>query len=135
MEAWRRERYGGDLAWVVGPASLKFEYDAEIDHRNGLGPGGSDLDAVRVKGWYVSGTYLLTGEERVFNGPVVPRRPLNPIGDEIGLGAWELGIRFAELKFSSDDAQLDELLVRQLSEETIQLSRDDLHSGEPPQSR
>jgi phosphate-selective porin OprO and OprP len=98
-----RTRFGGDLAWVVGPASFKFEYDEEIDHRDGLGPGGSDLDSVKAKGWYVSGTYLLTGEERVFNGPVIPRRPFNPIADRAGLGAWELGVRFAELKFSSDD--------------------------------
>ena len=98
-----RTRFGGGLAWVVGPASLKFEYDEEIDHRDGLGPGGSDLDSVRAKGWYVSGTYLLTGEERGLNGPVVPRRPFNPIADGVGLGAWEVGVRFAELKFSSDD--------------------------------
>jgi len=98
-----RTRVGGDLAWVIGPASFKFEYDEEIDHRDGLGPGGSDLDSVKAKGWYVSGTYLLTGEERVLNGPVIPRRPFNPIADRVGLGAWELGVRFAELKFSSDD--------------------------------
>jgi phosphate-selective porin OprO and OprP len=59
-----RLRYGGDLAWLVGPASLKFEYDVQQNARDGLGPGGSDLDDVVATGWYISATYLLTGEDR-----------------------------------------------------------------------
>jgi hypothetical protein len=46
-----RLRYGGDLAWLIGPAALKFEYDVQSNQRHGLGPGGSDLDDVVARGW------------------------------------------------------------------------------------
>lgn len=98
-----RTRVGGDLAWVVGPASLTFEYDVQSDDRDRLGPGGRDLDAVQSRGWYVSGTVLLTGEDKILNGPVVPRRPFQPVAGKLGPGAWELGLRYAELDFTSDD--------------------------------
>jgi phosphate-selective porin OprO/OprP len=45
-----RLRYGGDFAWWVGPASLKFEYDVQTNQRNGLGPGGTNLDEVTASG-------------------------------------------------------------------------------------
>jgi hypothetical protein len=38
------------LAWLVGPASLKFEYDVQQNTRDGLGPGGSNLDDVVAAG-------------------------------------------------------------------------------------
>lgn len=98
-----RTRFGGDLAWLVGPAALKFEYDVQIDEREGLGPGGHDLDDVIATGWYVSGTYVLTGEDKLRSGNVVPRRPFLPVFGKMGPGAWEIGIRYAELDFESDD--------------------------------
>jgi phosphate-selective porin OprO and OprP len=97
-----RLRYGGDFAWWVGPASVKFEYDVQTNERNGLGPGGTNLDDVTASGWYVSGTYVLTGEEKQRSGNVIPRRPFIPFSDESGLGAVEVGIRWAELSFDSD---------------------------------
>lgn len=98
-----RYRWGVDLAWLIGPGSLKFEYDSEIDQRKRLGPGGSDLDDVIATGFYVTGTFVLTGEPSVLNGPVVPRRPFVPFRGQIGPGAWELAVRYSELKFRSDD--------------------------------
>jgi phosphate-selective porin OprO and OprP len=112
-----RTRFGGDLAWWVGPASLKFEYDEDIDDRDGHGPGGSDLDAVRAKGWYVSGTFVLTGEDKMPSGLVVLRSPFTPIPGKIGAGAWELGIRYAELKFSSDDPVNSSMAICHKSQE------------------
>ena len=97
-----RLRYGGDFAWWVGPASLKFEYDVQTNQRNGLGPGGTNLADVTAKGWYVSGTYVLTGEDKQRSGNVIPRRPFIPFSDESGLGAVEVGLRWAELSFDSD---------------------------------
>jgi phosphate-selective porin len=97
-----RLRYGGDLAWLVGPASLKFEYDVQQNARNGLGPSGSNLDDVVATGWYVSATYILIGEDKPFNGPVVPRQPFIPLPGRMGPGAWEVGVRYAELDFDSD---------------------------------
>ena len=82
---------------------MKFEYDVQTNQRRGLGPQGSDLDKVTAKGWYVSATYLVTGEEKRFNAPVHPTHPFAPIAGKWGPGAWELGIRYADLTFSSDD--------------------------------
>jgi phosphate-selective porin OprO/OprP len=98
-----RLRYGGDLAWLLGPAALKFEYDVQTNEREGLGSGGGDLDEVTATGWYASGTYVLTGEDKLRSGNVVPRRPFIPVAGKMGPGAWELGIRYAELDFDSDD--------------------------------
>jgi phosphate-selective porin OprO/OprP len=98
-----RLRYGGDLAWLIGPAALKFEYDVQTDERKGLGPGGVNLDDVTAMGWYVSGTYVLTGEDKLLSGNVIPRKPFIPFSDQGGLGAFEIGFRWAELDFSSDD--------------------------------
>jgi phosphate-selective porin OprO and OprP len=98
-----RLRYGGDLAWLVGPAALKFEYDVQENERSGLGAGGSDLDDVTATGWYVSGTYVLTGEDKLRSGNVVPKNAFLPFTGRGGLGAFEVGIRYAELDFDSDD--------------------------------
>jgi phosphate-selective porin OprO/OprP len=91
-----RFRWGTDLFWHYGPASLKFEYDEERSERRNLAP-------VVARGWYLSGTYLLTGEEKVIYGPILPRRPFSPLTEEWGLGAWELAVRYATLAFDSDD--------------------------------
>jgi phosphate-selective porin OprO and OprP len=98
-----RLRFGGDLAWLVGPAALKVEYGEQRNERKKMGLGGADLDGISARGWYVSGTYVLTGEDKPFNGPVIPQRPFAPIAGRMGPGAWELGLRYADLAFESDD--------------------------------
>ena len=98
-----RLRYGGDLVWLVGPAAVKFEYGAQTNERLGLGPGRVDLDEVMAEGWYVSATYLLTGEDKRLSATVVPKYQFNPVTGKWGPGAWEVGIRYAELTFESDD--------------------------------
>ena len=97
-----RLRYGGDFAWWVGPASLKFEYDVQTNERNGLGAGGANLDDVTASGWYVSSTWVVTGEDKQRSGNVIPRQPFVPFSDQSGLGAVEIGIRWAELSYNSD---------------------------------
>jgi phosphate-selective porin OprO/OprP len=99
----QRTRYGGDFAWWVGPASFKFEYDVQTNQRRGLGPGGTNLDDVTATGWYVSSTYVLTGEDKQRSGNVIPRRPFIPFSDQWGLGAVEVGIRWSEFSFESAD--------------------------------
>ena len=98
-----RYRWGVDVAWLIGPGSLKFEYDQQRDQRKRLAVNGGDLDSVRANGFYVTGTYLLTGENSVLNGPVIPRRPFSPLTQQLGPGAWELVGRYQQLKFSSND--------------------------------
>lgn len=97
-----RVRWGGDLAWLIGPASLKAEYVQVDSDRDGLGPGGKDLDKIRSRGWYISVTYLVTGEEKTLTAPT-PKRNFKPFGEKAGLGAIELGVRWARLDFDSDD--------------------------------
>jgi len=97
-----RLRYGVDLAWLIGPGALKFEYDWQTNQRKGLGPGGTDLPKVWDKGWYVSATYLVTGEEKRFNALVHPTYPFSPIAGQWGPGAWELAMRYTQQKFASD---------------------------------
>jgi hypothetical protein len=46
---------------------------------------------------------VLTGEDKLrYVNNVIPRRPFNPFSGETGLGAVEVGIRWAELSFKSD---------------------------------
>jgi phosphate-selective porin len=97
-----RTRFGGDVVWLLGPASLKFEYAEQQNERVGIGAGGIDLDDLVARGWYVSGTWIVTGEEKPLNGPVEPRRPFSPFAGQIGLGALELALRYATLEFTSD---------------------------------
>ena len=66
------------------------------------GQGGTDLPKVLDKGWYVSATYLVTGEEKRFNAPVHPTYPFSPIAGQWGPGAWELATRYTQQKFASD---------------------------------
>jgi len=90
---------------------VKFEYDVQTNQRHGLGPQRSNLDKVTAKGWYVSGTYLITGEEKRLSAPVHPTYPFAPIAGQWGSGAWELGMRYADLSFSSDDPSLGEVVA------------------------
>jgi hypothetical protein len=46
---------------------------------------------------------VLTGEDQLRSGNVAPRHPFIPVAGEMGPGAWEVGIRCAELDFDSDD--------------------------------
>jgi phosphate-selective porin OprO/OprP len=109
-----RTRWGTDLAWAVGPASLKFEYAEQRMERTQCGSvtgsggsltcaGGGNLADLVAAGWYVTGTWVLTGEDKELSGVVIPRRPFNPLTREYGPGAWELALRYAELSFESDD--------------------------------
>jgi len=98
-----RTRYGGDLQWAVGPVALRFEYLEQLNQRRRMGPRGTNLDEVDAAGWFVSGAWLVTGEDKPLNGPVTPRHPFSPVGGSTGWGAWELVARYAELSFDSKD--------------------------------
>ena len=98
-----RTRFGGDLQWAVGPAALRFEYLEVQNQRRRMGAGGRSLDDVDAAGWFVSGAWVLTGENKVLNGPVEPRHPFSPFAGKTGLGAWEVTLRYAELTFDSKD--------------------------------
>lgn len=65
----QRTRVGGEFAWLFGPFSLKAEYMRGEEERNNLSPkdifgNATDLDDVVADGFYITGSWLLTGEEK-----------------------------------------------------------------------
>jgi phosphate-selective porin len=97
-----RRRWEADLDWTVGPASVRAEYTHVIDQRLGQGLGGEDLPDARGRAWYLSGTYVLTGEDK--------KRPLKAASPifQGGIGAVEVAARYERLWFDSVGPALDE---------------------------
>ena len=91
-----RIRLGVDALWTPGPFSVSAEYNRLTDQRNGQGVGDVDLPDVIAQGWYLAGTWAVTGERKA--GGIEPRHPIF----QGGSGALELVARFDELRFSSD---------------------------------
>lgn len=93
----RRVRWAADVDWTLGQASLRSEYTHVRDQRLGQGFGDETLPDARHRAWYVSGTWLLTGEPKT--------RPVKPSRDLLrgGPGAIELAARFERIWFDSLD--------------------------------
>jgi phosphate-selective porin len=87
-----------DLSWTPGPFSLKSELIRLEDERRGQGLIGDDLPSIVSNGWYVSGSWVATGERKTAR--VEPRRPLF----QGGVGAIELAARYEQLGFGSPSA-------------------------------
>jgi phosphate-selective porin OprO/OprP len=95
-----RTRFGLEVSWALGPASLAAEYIVSRDAREGQGVGNEgqldhDLPEIEGRGWYIAGTWVVTGENR--DGGVNPKRPLL----QGGFGAVEVTARYEQLRFSS----------------------------------
>ncbi len=96
-----RTRFGGELQWIYGPGDIKAEYvGARFDEVERVGRK-ADVD---VDSWYASGTYILTGERKVRNKALVPKKNFSP-GDG-GWGAWEAAFRFEQLFLNDSPFQL-----------------------------
>ena len=92
-----RRRLGFEGRWTPGPVLVQAEYIRVSDQRNGQGLGDVDLPDAIAQGWYVSGTWVVTGENKS-GGALEPSRPL----PTKGFGAVELAARIEELRFGSD---------------------------------
>lgn len=92
-----RRRLGLELRWREGPSSVRAEYTRVSTERREQSVADTDLSALIASGWYVSGSYIVTGE-RKSAGPDSPRRPLF----RGGYGAIELAARVEGLGFRSD---------------------------------
>jgi phosphate-selective porin len=90
-----RRRWEADVDWTGGPASARAEYTWVTDDRLGQGIGDQDLPDARARAWYVSGTWILTGEDK--KRPVRAAHPLF----QGGVGAIELAGRYERLWFDS----------------------------------
>ena len=91
----RRERYGLELSWTPGPFGIKSEWMQSREERKNQGNRDQDLSDFLTTGWYVSGTWILTGENK--SDEIEPDKPLF----KGGLGAIELAARYEELGLES----------------------------------
>jgi phosphate-selective porin len=94
----KRQRTGFEARWRPGPASIKAEYIRVSTERLGESIEDTDLPPLVANGWYVSGTWALTGEKKA-QDLTVPRRPLL----HGGWGAIELATRVEGLTFGNVD--------------------------------
>jgi phosphate-selective porin len=90
-----RRRLGAELQWRPGSASIQGEIIRVSNERRDQGIDNEDLPPVVQRGWYVSGTWLITGEDKKDN--IDPARPLL----QGGFGAVEIAGRVEALNFDS----------------------------------
>ncbi len=86
-------KFNGEVAGVLGPWSLQGEYVQTDVNRT---DGSEDVD---FSGWYVFGSWFLTGESRVYDvedGAFDRVKPKSVLGKG-GYGAWELAARYSSI--------------------------------------
>jgi phosphate-selective porin OprO/OprP len=91
----RRQRLGAQFDWSPGPTSLKAEWMQSREQRKEQSNRNADLSDFIGTGWYVAGTWFVTGEDKDEN--VNAKSPLL----KGGIGAIELAARYEQLKFES----------------------------------
>lgn len=92
-----RLRSGLEFSWMTGPFSLKSEFINETDERIGQGLGGEDLPNLFGRGWYVSGTWAVFGQNKAKG---LDRGRYIPFVNK--WGALELAVRDEAIRFASD---------------------------------
>jgi phosphate-selective porin OprO and OprP len=90
-----RRRLGAELQWRPGSASVQGEVIRVSEERQGQGIDNENLPAAVQSGWYLAGTWLVTGEEK--KGNIDPARPLL----QGGIGAVEIAGRVEAITFGS----------------------------------
>ena len=91
-----RRRFGVEGRFRPGPTSIKAEFMRLTSARLGQGTDGEDLRDFDASGWYVSGTWALTGEKKA-DGLDRPRHPFL----RGGIGAVELAARLEKLTWGT----------------------------------
>jgi phosphate-selective porin OprO/OprP len=93
-----RTRMGAELSYLYGPMSFRAEYVKRVDK---VDVGAAfDGEKIPFTGWYVSGTYLLTGEKKALENRVKPDNPFDI--DAGGFGAVELAVRYHQVKVGDE---------------------------------
>ncbi len=88
-----RDRYGADVEWYCGPASVKAEWLKSRQENVFIG---TTNDTASFDGYYVMGSYMLTGEDKLRN------RAMTDVSTRNGtFGAWEAVLRFDEFNANS----------------------------------
>jgi phosphate-selective porin OprO and OprP len=93
-----RLRVGTELKWTPGPFSIKGEFIHFRDERLGQSLRQTDLPDMISRGWYVSGSWVVTGESKASG--INPRRDFLQKG---GFGALELAARVEQIRFGSSE--------------------------------
>lgn len=90
-----RQRIGTEIEWTPANFGIKAEWMQAREDRLNQGNRNEDLSDFLSTGWYVDGTWVVTGERK--GDSVTPAKPLF----KGGIGAIEIGARYDELGFSS----------------------------------
>jgi phosphate-selective porin OprO/OprP len=90
-----QRRQGLEARWRPGVFSVNTEYIRLTTERRGQSVEGTDLSPFVASGWYLSGTWIVTGEQKN-DGPELPRRPFPR-----GPGSIEAAARIESFEFSS----------------------------------
>src|SRR5205807_6854517 len=99
-------RANGELTWLLGPATIRAEYDQTNQRRDNLGVAGRNLPGVVAKGYTAQFTYLVTGEDKPDAAAVVPKGNLFGDGNgNTGFGAWEVKFRYSNLEMTDGTAK------------------------------
>jgi phosphate-selective porin OprO/OprP len=91
-----RRRVGVEMRWRPGPYSVQSEFVRLTSERRGQSVTDADLPPLVAAAWYVSGTWIVTGEEKA-RGADEPNRPLFAGG----FGSVEFAARVEAVRFSS----------------------------------
>lgn len=88
----RRTRFDAEMEFVRGPCAIRAEYLKGSEERLRQGALFDDLPGIGVSGWFVSGTWLVTGEKK--RRTIRPDHPFPG-----GAGAVEIGARLESIRF------------------------------------
>lgn len=94
----QRRRTGAELLWTPGPFSVKGEFVDVSEERKGQSLSATDLPNLIARGWYLSGTWIVTGHRKT--GGIEVERAIPFIHGSFG--AIELATRYEALRFASD---------------------------------
>ncbi len=95
---------GLEAAAVWGPVSVQGEFiQSNLTRTSG---GGNDAS---FNGWYVEGSWFITGENRKYNGKTGEFTRVSPkkdFGKDGGFGAWEAVARYSSLDLNDTSAKI-----------------------------